>query len=155
MGADTLRWARRLILLVPLAAIAADWPQPWPAPWPAPRATAVDPQPSGEAVLESPYARAHRRHIERRERLVVLIGADWCPGCVALRPLHTDLERLGAFVYVDYDRDRAVAQAVLRQAKTDSIPLLAIYYWQGERQRMAFVGPNEIRAAAESGVALP
>lgn len=144
-----------LATLGTLGVIAADWPQPWPAPWPAPRATAGNPPPSSEAALESPYARAYRRHVDERQRLVVLIGADWCPACVALRPLHTDLERLGAFVYVDYDRDRAVAQAVLRHANTENIPLLAIYYWQGERQRVAFVRPNEIRAAAERGVALP
>jgi thioredoxin-like negative regulator of GroEL len=67
---------------------------------------------------------------KRQQPLLVLIGAQWCPGCITMKQqVIPSLARRGAlrpvtFTTVDYDADTATAQQLMR---IGSIPQLIVY----------------------------
>lgn len=81
------------------------------------------------------YATAFKETKETGRPLVILIGADWCPGCVQMKnATMPELERKGglrkvAFAYVNTDQDRELAGKLM---KGGSIPQLVMYRKTGE-----------------------
>jgi thioredoxin-like negative regulator of GroEL len=67
---------------------------------------------------------------KRQQPLLVLIGAQWCPGCITMKQqVIPSLAKRGAlkpvtFTTVDYDADTATAQQLMR---VGSIPQLIVY----------------------------
>lgn len=87
------------------------------------------------------YATAFKEAEETGRPLVVLIGADWCPGCRQMKyTTIPDLEKKGglrnvAFAYVNTDHESAVARKLMRGG---SIPQLVMYHktdsgWQRQQ----------------------
>lgn len=76
------------------------------------------------------YATAYRQTTESGRPLVVLIGADWCPGCRQMKQTAIpQVEREGglekvAFAYVNTDQQGALAGKLMRGG---SIPQLVMY----------------------------
>lgn len=76
------------------------------------------------------YAVAHRRTIETGQPLVVLVGADWCPGCRTMKHAtipeaqQQGLLRNVAFAVVNTDAEPALARQLM---KGGSIPQLIMY----------------------------
>ncbi len=76
------------------------------------------------------YATAFRQTSETGKPLVVLIGADWCPGCRQMKyTTIPEVERSGglsnvAFAYVNTDQDRTLANKLMQGG---SIPQLVMY----------------------------
>ena len=79
---------------------------------------------------EQTYADAYHQTAETGRPLVVLIGADWCPGCVTMkRSIIPQLAKQGglgkvSFAYVNADQHRQLAQQLMRGG---SIPQLIMY----------------------------
>lgn len=111
------------------------------------------------AGTESDYARAYKAHQESGRPLVVLVGADWCPGC---RQMHDSTipqaERTGMledveFVYINTDRQRSLATKIMHGG---SIPQLVMYHetekgWQ--REQLTGAQPlSTIRSFVKRGV---
>ncbi len=87
------------------------------------------------------YATAYRETMETGRPLVVLIGADWCPGCQQMKQTAIpEVKRSGglskvAFSYVNYDQQGKLAQQLMQGS---SIPQLIMYYktadgWQRQQ----------------------
>lgn len=87
------------------------------------------------------YAEAHRVLTETGKPMVVMVGADWCPACVAMKQTvipqvrKRGLLRKVAFAIVNFDRNRKLATEL-----TDGgpIPQLIMYRktpdgWQREK----------------------
>lgn len=76
------------------------------------------------------YATAFKQTAETGRPLVVLIGADWCPGCRQMKyATMPELERKGglqkvAFAYINTDQDSELAGKLM---KGGSIPQLVMY----------------------------
>jgi thioredoxin-like negative regulator of GroEL len=76
------------------------------------------------------YATAYKQAEENGQPLVLLIGADWCPGCQQMKyTTIPELERKGglrkvAFAYVNTDQESALARKLMRGG---SIPQLVVY----------------------------
>lgn len=76
------------------------------------------------------YAAAHRRTIETGQPLLVLVGADWCPGCRTMKQsVIPQAQQSGllngvAFAVVNTDREPALAGQLMRGR---SIPQLIMY----------------------------
>ena len=76
------------------------------------------------------YATAFKDTEETGRPLVVLIGADWCPGCRQMKyATIPELEKKGglrkvAFAYVNTDQQRKLAGKLMRGS---SIPQLVMY----------------------------
>jgi thioredoxin-like negative regulator of GroEL len=76
------------------------------------------------------YQEALQDAQKRQQPLLVLIGAQWCPGCVTMKQqVIPSLAKRGAlkpvtFTTVDYDADAATAQQLMR---VGSIPQLIVY----------------------------
>src|SRR5262245_10637799 len=76
------------------------------------------------------YATAYQEMAETGRPLVVLIGADWCPGCQQMKnAAMPEVERRGglnkvAFAYVNSDRQRELAGKLMRGS---SIPQLVVF----------------------------
>ncbi len=81
------------------------------------------------------YATAFKETNETGRPLVVLIGADWCPGCRQMKnATMPELERTGglrkvAFAYVNTDNDHELAGKLM---KGGSIPQLVMYRKNGD-----------------------
>jgi len=77
------------------------------------------------------YAEAYRQHKEDGRPLVVLVGAQWCPACQAMKSTYIpDALRSGAlkgvaFTMVDVDAKRNLANRLMRGS---SVPQLVMYY---------------------------
>jgi thiol-disulfide isomerase/thioredoxin len=77
------------------------------------------------------YATAFRQTEESGRPLVVLIGADWCPGCRQMKyTTIPELEKKGglrnvAFAYVNTDSEGKLAGKLMRGG---SIPQLVMYH---------------------------
>src|SRR3990172_11740131 len=77
------------------------------------------------------YATAFQETSESGRPLVVLIGADWCPGCRQMKySAIPELEKQGglekvAFAYVNTDDESALAGKLM---KGGSIPQLIMYH---------------------------
>jgi thiol-disulfide isomerase/thioredoxin len=82
------------------------------------------------SVGNQDYATAFKQTEETGRPLVVLIGADWCPGCRQMKyTTIPEVERSGslnkvAFAYVNTDEDRQLANQLMRGG---SIPQLVMY----------------------------
>ncbi len=102
-----------------------------------------------------PYNDAYRAAQESDQPLVVLVGAEWCPGCVTMkRSVIPNLLRRGKlrnvqFAVVDTDDNPALAQKLMRGA---SIPQLIVFS-RGEEgwKREQFTGP-QAEATVEAAV---
>jgi len=76
------------------------------------------------------YATAYRQAAESGRPLVILIGADWCPGCRQMKyTAIPELEKSGglrktAFAYVNADQQSDLAGKLMKGA---SIPQLVVY----------------------------
>ncbi|MEX0678915.1 MAG: thioredoxin family protein [Pirellulales bacterium] len=76
------------------------------------------------------YATAFKETEETGRPLVVLIGADWCPGCRTMKyTTIPELEKKGGlrkvtFAYVNTDQERKLAGKLMRGG---SIPQLVMY----------------------------
>lgn len=76
------------------------------------------------------YARAHADLMKSGKPLVVLVGADWCPGCQTMKTAVTpEVRRRGGFKDVGFaiinsDDQPTLAQKLMRG---NSIPQLVMY----------------------------
>ncbi|MCA9102646.1 MAG: thioredoxin family protein [Pirellulales bacterium] len=102
------------------------------------------------AGTESDYASAYKAHQESGRPLVVLVGADWCPGCRQMHDstipqaqqngLLNDVE----FVYVNTDRQHSLASKIMQGG---SIPQLVMYHETEEGfQREQLTGAQSLGA---------
>ena len=80
------------------------------------------------------YASAYNKAIETGKPLVVLVGADWCPGCQQMKNAaipevekHGGLNKV-AFAHVNTDNQHELAGKLMRGG---SIPQLVMYYKTG------------------------
>jgi thioredoxin-like negative regulator of GroEL len=101
-----------------------------------------------------PYSQAYKLAEGQNQPLVVLVGAEWCPGCVTMkRSVIPGLIRQGKlrdvqFSVVDTDEDPALARQLMRGT---SIPQLIVFTrtdagWKREQM----IGPRagtEVEAA--------
>src|SRR4051812_20295743 len=77
-----------------------------------------------------PYSDAHKLSQANDQPLVVMVGTDWCPGCVTMkRSVIPALLRNGKlrnvqFTMVNADDDPALARKLMRGT---SIPQLIVY----------------------------
>jgi thioredoxin-like negative regulator of GroEL len=77
------------------------------------------------------YATAYKQMTETGKPLVVLIGAEWCPGCVQMKKTAMpEVKKNGgltnvAYAYVSADDQNGLAQKLMRGG---SIPQLILYY---------------------------
>jgi len=90
------------------------------------------------------YMAAVRGYEQDQQPVLLLIGADWCGPCQALKPRHPQLATHGHFVDLNVDRHAPLLKALRVPLKT--IPRLVI--WSHGAWRI-LVGPAEIRAYAE------
>lgn len=87
-------------------------------------------QASIAAAGDPTYAAAYNKTAATGQPLVVLIGAEWCPGCVTMkRSVMPQLARQGglnnvAVAYVNTDQQRELAQQLMRGG---SIPQLVMF----------------------------
>lgn len=76
------------------------------------------------------YAEAHKVHSDTGQPMVLLVGAEWCPGCVQMknnvlpRVARRGLLRRVAFAHVNTDHDSRVARSVMQGG---TIPQLIMY----------------------------
>jgi thioredoxin-like negative regulator of GroEL len=76
------------------------------------------------------YAEAHKVHSDTGQPMVLLVGAEWCPGCVQMkdnilpRVARRGLLRKVAFAHVNTDRESRIAKSVMQGG---SIPQLIMY----------------------------
>jgi thioredoxin-like negative regulator of GroEL len=77
------------------------------------------------------YADAYREHATNGKPLLVLVGADWCPGCrkmkdhVIPQARKQGVLRDVAFATVNTDHDRDLARKLMRGG---SIPQLVLFH---------------------------
>lgn len=93
-----------------------------------------------------PYSDAHKAAQSNDQPLVVLVGAEWCPGCVTMkRSVIPAMLRRGKlrnvqFTMVDADDDPALARKLMRGA---SIPQLIVFSRSSDGwQREQLTGPK-------------
>jgi thioredoxin-like negative regulator of GroEL len=107
----------------------------------------------------SDYSRAYQQSLTTGRPLVVLIGADWCPGCVVMKNRTIpEVARAGGlanveFAYVDVDRQRKLAGQL---ARGQSIPQL-IRFCPSERgwQSQVLTGAHPVEEVARFVKACP
>lgn len=93
-------------------------------------------QASVVALPNQPFNEAAQRSAATGKPLIVLLGADWCPGCRTMKnSVLPEVARTGIleeveFVYVDVDREPQLAERLLRDT---SIPQLLRYQRVGDR----------------------
>ena len=82
------------------------------------------------------YDQAYKETCKSGRPLVVLVGADWCPGCVTMKnSILPAVRRKGRLEKVEYvvvnaDQDRALAGKLMRG---DSIPQLIMFQKVGSK----------------------
>ena len=93
-----------------------------------------------------PVPEAYKTSQSSDQPLVVLVGAEWCPGCVTMkRTVLPNLVRRGKlrnvqFATVDADDDPAMARKLMRGT---SIPQLIVFSrGEGGWRREQFTGPQ-------------
>ncbi len=92
------------------------------------------------------YDQAYKSASETGKPLVVLVGADWCPGCVTMKQsVMPQLAQNGelskvSFATVNMDEQGALANQLISGGK---IPQLLVYYKTPEGwKRQTFIGPQ-------------
>jgi thioredoxin-like negative regulator of GroEL len=108
------------------------------------------------------YAEAHREMSQTGRPLVVLVGADWCPGCNVMKSSSMpEVRRQGglngvAFATVNTDHERDLAQQLMGGG---AIPQLIMYSPTSEGwNRRVLVGaqsPSAIQQFINQGVTAP
>jgi thiol-disulfide isomerase/thioredoxin len=105
--------------------------------------------PAGTATAEADYATAFKRTMASGRPLVVLLGADWCPGCVKMKKtILPQVAKAGGlrdveFAYVDSDRQPKLAS---RLSQGGAIPQLIRYEKTEEGwQRDLLVGAHSVK----------
>jgi thiol-disulfide isomerase/thioredoxin len=104
------------------------------------------------------YKQAYNQAQETGQPLVVLVGADWCPGCQTMKnAVIPQLQRQGAlsgvsFAMVNTGSDSDLAGRLMRGS---SIPQLIMYYktpngWQ-RRQMIGAQSANEVASFISQG----
>ncbi len=99
------------------------------------------------------YATAYKETTETGRPLVVLVGADWCPGCRQMKnSAIPELEKKGglskvSFAYVNTDEQSALAGKLMQGS---SIPQLILYHktdkgWKRQQLTGAHA-PSDIQA---------
>lgn len=79
----------------------------------------------------TPYSQAHQAMRETGRPMVVLVGAEWCPGCRTMKSrVLPEVARRGGlkhvvYTHVNYDKQRNLARRML---KGSTIPQLIMYY---------------------------
>jgi thiol-disulfide isomerase/thioredoxin len=109
----------------------------------------------GQAIVIAPlsYADAHKESHEQNKPLLILIGTDWCPGCVVMKDQTIPaMQAKGmlkdvAYAHVDADKEYDLAVKLLDGT---SIPQLLIYYkvnnvWKHKN----LIGPKSEREIRE------
>jgi thioredoxin-like negative regulator of GroEL len=111
---------------------------------------------------ETEYKRAYTRSLESGKPLLVLLGANWCPGCVQMK--NTILPKVAKaggmklveFAYVDYDKEPEVASKL---AKGGAIPqLIRLDRTKGGWKSRVLVGaksPTEVEKFINAGLVSP
>jgi thioredoxin-like negative regulator of GroEL len=105
------------------------------------------------------YADAHKVATETGKPLVVLVGADWCPGCRTMKnsAIPQVQQRGGlnkvSFAMVNTDHEHALAQQLMSGG---SIPQLIMYRKTADGwQRTSLVGaqsPSQIESFINQGL---
>lgn len=97
---------------------------------------------------DTSYKAAYERHKHEGRPLVVLVGADWCPGCRTMKhSVVPELKRRGdladvAFAVVDTDREPELARKLMSGG---SIPQLVVFHASPEGiKRQGFVGAQSV-----------
>lgn len=94
------------------------------------------------------YSAARQVHLETGRPLVVLVGADWCPGCQKMKRQvlpQIDEALLGqvALTIVDTDEQSKLARKLMRGS---SIPQLIVYRMTPDGpRRKALVGAQSVQ----------
>ena len=111
------------------------------------------------AAGASDYRTAHAASVDIGRPLVVLVGADWCPGCRQMKySAIPEVEKKGGlnnvnFVYLNSDEDSQLAGKLM---KGGSIPQLIMYHKTDEGcKRQQLTGAqavSEIERFIERGV---
>lgn len=110
------------------------------------------------------FEQAFQRSASTGRPLVLLLGAEWCPGCVVMKnevlPKVAEAGGLAGveFVYIDIDRNRRLAAKL---SKAETIPQLIRYHrtpagWQYDLlngahkapEVTAFINTGSIRSAS-------
>ena len=97
------------------------------------------------------YAAAHREMKEHGRPLLVLIGADWCPGCQIMKQtmgrdgIRKSLANRVAYAQVNKDEEARIASRIL---KGDRIPQLVLF----RRTRDGWKATRMIGAQSEGAV---
>ncbi len=105
------------------------------------------------------YATAYKQTSESGRPLVVLVGADWCPGCRQMKQTAIpEVEKRGgldavAFAYVNTDQDSSLASKLM---KGGSIPQLILYHktetgWKRQQLTGAH-SPADIQSFIQRGI---
>ena len=117
------------------------------------------------ALLAAPadtYSGAFGRSTDSGRPLVVMLTADWCPGCVKMKnSILPEVEKAGGlkdveFAYVDVDQNRELAAKLARGA---SIPQLVRFNktptgWQ-VNHLVGAQSPTKVNDFINAGVQLP
>jgi thiol-disulfide isomerase/thioredoxin len=78
----------------------------------------------------SNYAAAYKVSIETGKPLLVFVGAEWCQPCKeVLASVGVDIRTRGAFVHLDWDRDRPMIQHVA----PGQYPLPSLWIWERDQ----------------------
>lgn len=110
------------------------------------------------AAGASDYRTAHAASVDSGRPLVVLVGADWCPGCRQMKTVLTpDFERRTGervvFARVDADSQPGLAQRLMRG---EGIPQLIMYRktekgWKASRL-IGAQSPSTVASFIQSGI---
>jgi len=118
---------------------------------------------TGGASASNDYTLAYHRSVQERTPLVVVVGADWCPACTALksRTIST-MERNGDFddvsvAVVDRDANPELARKLMRGESR--IPQILVFArgadGRWERQKLTgFQSPRPIRSLIRRAISL-
>jgi thioredoxin-like negative regulator of GroEL len=101
-------------------------------------------------AVDQDYSKAYQQTVESGRPLVVLIGADWCPGCRQMKfSSIPQVEKSGglkkvAFAYVNTDQESELAGKLMRGS---SIPQLVMFRKSGEKwERQQLTGAQSASA---------
>jgi len=113
------------------------------------------------AAPEGDYKEAYRASQKSGQPLVVLVGADWCPGCQKMKGrVLPELRKRGmfrrvAFARINSDRQSKLARTIM---SGETIPQLILYHktpegWKRE-QLTGAQSVEKVEAFLEKGIAL-
>jgi thioredoxin-like negative regulator of GroEL len=109
--------------------------------------------PANTALAKADYATAFNRSMASGKPLVVLLGAQWCPGCVQMKNrILPQVAKAGGlaqveFAYVDTDRQPKLAG---RLSQAQAIPQLIRYEKDEDGwQRDLLVGAQSVKKVTD------